>query len=413
MAEFAWWNTTYPYRYKILENTTAEYPVSVNGTGKVKGSVLWGLLRNDSYVYSKTSDFGGKLAIANETNEKYWENETNRTGYQPKSMWDSYYLQVFHFGEGSGTGINDSTYNGYNGVAISGSTWNTTCKFGGCLIFSSSTGRIPLNSTWDSLIDTEDYTIEAWVKTDTFTGQHYIWNVRYVCSGGCKGSSIYVDNTNTIHFFAGTGQIDCANIICANNWYHVVAIRDGTNIELFVNGTSCGTATTDATLPFGANTQRYIGSYDGSSSDWNGLIDEFRFSQANRIYVSGNNYVRDQFYNGYGNLTSLGTEEFVYSNESEGRTAIEQGISNALSGATVLTDQQIYTRNLTNGQNLGRFDKVASYGSQRWAFNYKTGSENYTYMRNITPAFYVWENSDMTTADITDSVSNFISQTKK
>ncbi|MFC1715684.1 LamG domain-containing protein [Candidatus Poribacteria bacterium] len=99
--------------------------------------------------------------------------------------------------------------------------------------------------------------------------------------------------------------------------------------------------------------------------------------------------------------------------ENEGRIAIESGIQNALtSGYTVYTDQRVYVRLANGSQKLGRFDKVAVYGSQRWAFNYLTGSEAYTNLFNVTPLLYVWEETSLTNPEITSQVSALISGTK-
>lgn len=98
--------------------------------------------------------------------------------------------------------------------------------------------------------------------------------------------------------------------------------------------------------------------------------------------------------------------------ESEGRTAIESGISaSTASSGTLYTGQQVYIRYLNGTQKLGTFDKVLVEGSQRWLFNYKTTGESYTNMNNIAPVIYVWENASLTNAQITAQVSAFINST--
>ncbi len=69
-------------------------------------------------------------------------------------------------------------------------------------------------------------------------------------------------------------------------------------------------------------------------------------------------------------------------------------------------------RALNGTQQLGSFDKVASYGRKRWAFNYITGSESYTYMLNLSPVFYVLEMSNITFSEVTEQVGNLINATK-
>ena len=98
--------------------------------------------------------------------------------------------------------------------------------------------------------------------------------------------------------------------------------------------------------------------------------------------------------------------------EAEARNAINQGISDVLSTAAIYTDQQIYVRYLNGSQMLGRFDKVAAYGNQRWAFNYITGSESYLRMNGLAPSLYIWENSSIGSwPTLQIQIESFISST--
>ncbi len=98
--------------------------------------------------------------------------------------------------------------------------------------------------------------------------------------------------------------------------------------------------------------------------------------------------------------------------ESEGDVAIELGINSSLPSAAKYSSQQVYVRNVSNNQTLGRFDWVASYGSQRWLFNYITAGESYVRAPNLTTAVYVLEITSKTSAQITDQVSKLINATK-
>ena len=99
--------------------------------------------------------------------------------------------------------------------------------------------------------------------------------------------------------------------------------------------------------------------------------------------------------------------------ENEGRNAIESGIQDSLtSGYTIYTDQWIYVRLANGSQKMDRFDTVAVYGSQRWAFNYLTGTDAYANLFNVTPIFYVWEDQSLYIPQIKSQVSAFINGTK-
>ncbi len=106
------------------------------------------------------------------------------------------------------------------------------------------------------------------------------------------------------------------------------------------------------------------------------------------------------------------TYQTVKANESEGDAAIRQGIRNALPSAIIYDEQQVYTRNVSNTQKLGKFDEFAMYSNKRWAFNYITMGESYTNMNNISNVLYVVEITNLPEAEITRQVEVFINATK-
>ncbi len=112
---------------------------------------------------------------------------------------------------------------------------------------------------------------------------------------------------------------------------------------------------------------------------------------------------------------AMGSEKVQGILESEARTAIERGVNSSIISSSYIlhSDKQIYARNLSNAQVLGRFDKVAASGNQRWAFNYITGSDTNINMFNITPVLYTSEMNDLTAEQITDTVGKLINSTKQ
>lgn len=95
--------------------------------------------------------------------------------------------------------------------------------------------------------------------------------------------------------------------------------------------------------------------------------------------------------------------------------AIDLGItkSSIWPGALVYTFQPVYIRIRNGSQAYGTFDKVAVYGSQRWAFNYKIDNESFiTPFYNISPVFYFWQAANLSYWNTTYSVANFINSTK-
>jgi len=101
-------------------------------------------------------------------------------------------------------------------------------------------------------------------------------------------------------------------------------------------------------------------------------------------------------------------------NESQARTAIEQGINNSvLNNQTPSTDQQIYISYINTTQMLATFDKVATEGNQTWAFNYISENESFSGMIGLyNNSLTIWENQSLTEAEITQQVQELINNTK-
>ncbi len=106
------------------------------------------------------------------------------------------------------------------------------------------------------------------------------------------------------------------------------------------------------------------------------------------------------------------TPTYTYTINHSGKPEIETGIKNAIYTATIHTDKQAYIRYMNGTQMLGRFDKIASYGQQRWLFNYITAEDIYTNIQSITPTIYVWENTSLAQSEIEYQVEAFINATR-
>jgi hypothetical protein len=109
---------------------------------------------------------------------------------------------------------------------------------------------------------------------------------------------------------------------------------------------------------------------------------------------------------------TIGDETIPYANESEGRTAIVDGINGSLSSHTIFTDHIVHLRISNGSQYTGVFDKAVEKGNQFWAFNYVTAGETLTNMPSLPNVFYVWENQSLSISDITRQVGTLINTTK-
>jgi len=97
--------------------------------------------------------------------------------------------------------------------------------------------------------------------------------------------------------------------------------------------------------------------------------------------------------------------------DKSGAISIEEGINNALPSATIDDDLQLYLTYLNGSQLTGTFDKVVTYGNQRWAFNYIITNETYTNIENLAPSVYIWENDSLLSMEIKNQVEVLINST--
>lgn len=102
----------------------------------------------------------------------------------------------------------------------------------------------------------------------------------------------------------------------------------------------------------------------------------------------------------------------IVANETAGRNAIEEAISNTINDSLLYSDQQIYVVNQNDQQGTGRFDIVAVLNNQTWAFNYVTGSEAPISMTSIGNTLVVWENQLLSYDEIRGQVELLINSTK-
>jgi hypothetical protein len=82
------------------------------------------------------------------------------------------------------------------------------------------------------------YAVEAWFKTTTLTGNHWIAFIGNI--GAPSGLGIMLNGTDVVINKAGAGYFAPA-AVAANVWNHVGLVVDSGNATLYLNGTSTGT----------------------------------------------------------------------------------------------------------------------------------------------------------------------------
>jgi len=306
-----WWNNSYPFRYKIISNSTAEFPVSVNDTYGICGNIIWALIGNDSYLYcEKSGCCGGKIAIATETHEKYWEDESSRTGNNPNSVWDSNYMGVWHFGESS-SNASDSTNNNNDATTTNITSYSVTGTFGNAFDFEKESSNfiyVPDTASLD--FQNHSFTVEAWIKLES---NQWMTIVDKYWDESNRGYALYVLDDNAVRLLIGDSSgndnvgLSSFDTLVKGKWYYIVATWNTTTAKIYINGT-LDNSVNGALGPSANSEQLNIGvSWNSFGGYFDGIKDEYRI--LNRTLTDEE--IETMYLNGINQLTRLGKEELI------------------------------------------------------------------------------------------------------
>jgi hypothetical protein len=156
-------------------------------------------------------------------------------------------------------GIIDHTAKNVITTAAGANISTTQSKYGGSSISLSgtSTGYLQmLNTRFNNIPASTDFTLECWVNTPASSTAPNVWhNVSsqkiiafYLADSGFSN----LDTIMGPFSYPGSNAsvVRGTTDIVANTWTHVAFVRSGSTITVYVNGTACGTGTSSyASLP--------------------------------------------------------------------------------------------------------------------------------------------------------------------
>ena len=163
--------------------------------------------------------------------------------------------------------------------------------FGGAsALFDGTTDYIVTNASSDFSFGTGNFTIEYRIRfnaVDTLyvpicqrasTG---IGNGEWWCEITAAEDEMYwgFKNTAGTQYYVNLSLSGSA--FATNTWYHIALVRNGSNLQLYQNGTAVGSATS-VTGSFGVNAAVTIGALGNGSYSLNGYMDEIRISNLAR-----------------------------------------------------------------------------------------------------------------------------------
>ena len=125
----------------------------------------------------------------------------------------------------------------------------------------------------NSLLDlAQDYTLEAWIFPESFS-----WLAGIISKYHTNAANGYILRLTSQAPYTGLGfdeLITPTNIISANQWYHVAAVKEGATRKIYVNGTESQLSGSALNVTANNNPVRIGSDYGGRYFD--GRIDEVR-----------------------------------------------------------------------------------------------------------------------------------------
>jgi hypothetical protein len=164
-------------------------------------------------------------------------------------------------------------------------------KYGtGSIAFDGTDDRLTAASSPNMAFGTGDFTVEAWIYTNTLSGERGFIQTSDT-AGGLKtsyttGIVILIDVSpyRLVANVGGTNVNSGSTYIAINTWYHIALTRASGSVRLFINGTLVGGPTTITTNLTGQNI--VIGGYYSTTYLWNGYLDDLRITKGYARYTA-------------------------------------------------------------------------------------------------------------------------------
>ena len=168
----------------------------------------------------------------------------------------------------------------------------TQSKFGGSSMYFDGTSDalyIPANP--DFAFGTGDFTVECWIYTSETTADTFYRRI-YMTDGPTGNASgnfqiALVPTTGYANLWDGTLDLIGTSNVCNGAWHHIAATRFNSTLRLFVDGIQQGSTTYSVSVsPNSGKPRPYVGTYNGTSGDFNGYIQDLRITKGIARYTS-------------------------------------------------------------------------------------------------------------------------------
>jgi len=217
------------------------------------------------------------------TGKELPDNGVPETAYDSSNANMTGNVLLMHMNEASGT-IVDTSGQGNSGT-YNGASYSQTGKLNTALGFDGRDDYIDYGNHESLDMGTGNWTVEAWIKTTQSNkgtifakGGDNAGGIRYTLAiGEISAGNITLTTDDNVNKRQATGSI----LYNDNNWHHIVGLRDGNTLRVYVDGNPDGTQTLPSGYDLSGTSQR--AAYSGAIADastgalekyFNGAIDE-------------------------------------------------------------------------------------------------------------------------------------------
>ncbi|MDB4349944.1 LamG domain-containing protein [bacterium] len=167
---------------------------------------------------------------------------------------------------------------------VTGGANSGTLKFGQTAIYFDGSGD---NLTISDLaMGSGDCTFEFWMYQNI--AQSAAYRCMLAASTYASGIpfTIYTYSSNVQVWLSSSGSAEISGAFTASTWHHIALVRNSGTWTLYIDGTSAGTSTTGGSYNFAATTDWRFGENHSGSYDWDGYIQDPRFTKGLARYTS-------------------------------------------------------------------------------------------------------------------------------
>ena len=257
----------------------------VNGVFSFNDTITSGTYAITGNNIDAAQNFGDTIANGTYT---LTGNNIGVTGTGIDPYFSSVSVLLHMNGSDTSTTITDSSSNAITVTAYGNAQISTAqSKFGGSSAYFDGTGDYLMSASSLTPLNmgTGDFTVEAFIRpTNNVSSYKGLIGI-----SNADADTLYIFDGQLVWYNTGT----FAGTIAVNNWYHVAASRQGSNLRVFIDGTLVNTSTNSNNITFG---RLRIGSNGANNSEWfYGWMDEVRITKGVARYTANFTAPTDPF----------------------------------------------------------------------------------------------------------------------